>query len=373
MSEAGIRAPAKRVGGGYHIPKRQGWVYTAPDLDSRPAFTAEQQARRIAALKQRLTKHDEGLLRACIAGDEMGAKMAMRNGARVNCLDETGQTPLIKAARHNNSAVVQHLLNNDADVNKGDQQGWTPLFWAARMGSFKCVKELMNPTDKNVKGCELSKNLLQRVKDVADTKVLKLLDEERKRRGQGGEITKEDAAAEDDDFPQKSSSKSKKPVRPTQMQRKGNARNVRKARKALLNAWGEHSEAPKLKTQRPKSAPVPLVSDAMPRRKSLFLKDPRDLTEKEKEQRLERMFTDASSSMRDFMLSEDDKKISGQSRLDQKKKDLTLREGLMRDMVRNSPDPAVYSLIWKYETHAARPFNDRVVFRNWFEIGGPSG
>ena len=137
-----------------------------------------------------------------LQGDETGAKLAVRNGARINMPDEvsfpqlaassatltrhrrlqTGQTALIKAARHNNVGVLMYLLNNGADVNKGDNQGWTALFWASRMGAVACVKELMNPTNHDVKGCDYSvrTKFESRVKDIADIKVVSALEAGRK-------------------------------------------------------------------------------------------------------------------------------------------------------------------------------------------------
>lgn len=295
----------------------------------------------------------------------MGAKMAVRNGARVNCQDETGQTALIKAARHNNDKVVEYLLNANADINRGDAQGWTPLFWASRMGSTKCVRELMNPTGKDIKGCDYGARSKtdSRVKDIADSKVFRVLDEERQLRG--GDGPKEDAADEEESAmqPLQKGAKPKKATR--------NAlRNVRKVRSTLMNAWGEHSLSPKPKAVRPKSAPVPQPGQKKGRRTSVYgaEQDPRELTEAQKERRLQRLMMDASSSIKGYMTIQEEGKVSGQSRLDHKKKDLLLREGLVRDMVRNSPDPTVYSLIWKYETHGTRAFNDRVIFRNWAEM-----
>jgi len=371
-SENVFEASSKRVGGGYRIANR-GLVWKPPDLDNRPVFTAEEQAKTIAARKKRLTKHDEALLRASIAGDEMGAQLALRNGARVNCVDETGQTALVKAARHNNKDIVRCLLKEKADINKGDAQGWSPLFWASRMGSVNCVRELMNPTNKDgtpnrdIKGCDYGarSKTESRVHDIADSKVTRVLLEARKERG--GD-TKDDATADEDESSAvHSAAKPKKATR--------NAiRNVRKVRTTLMNAWGQHSLSPKPKA-RPRSAPVPAPGGGatlVKQRKGSICApidmDPRELSPAQKEKRLQRLIKDASSSIQGYMEIKEHGRVHPSTRLDHRKRDLVLREGLMKEMVRNSPDPTVYSLIWKYETHGSRAFNDRVIFRNWAEM-----
>ena len=96
--------------------------------------------------------------------------------------------------------------------------------------------------------------------------------------------------------------------------------------------------------------------------------DPRGLSPEQKERRLRRLIKDGEVAIEGYMATKAEKTISGTTRLDYKKRDHTLREGLVRDMVRNSPDPTVYSLIWKYETHPTRGFNERVIFRNWAEM-----
>jgi len=373
MSDLGVsvfEAPVKRCGGGYRLPpKLHQWH--KPDLDNRPVLTAEQQAKRIEAYKKRLTKPDEMLLRKCIEGDEAGCKDAIRQGARINCADiETGQTALIKAARHNNANCVQYLLSNGADINQSDTQGWTPLFWASRMGSVACVRELMNPTNKEVKGCDFRcvSKTDSRVKDIADEKVLRTINEERVTRGLGAEGLKEDVGA-DDDLPGSAAAKADPGQKgKAKKAAKNYKRNVVKVRKTLMNAWGENSISPKPK-MRPKSAPVDLQMTG--RRGSIVFRtdqDPRGLSEAQKEKRLKRLLTDASTGIKGYINLKEQDKVSGQIRLDHKKRDLVLREGLVRDLVRSSPDPTVYSLIWKYETHNARPSNDRVIFRNWAEM-----
>ena len=76
-----------RCGGGYKLtgpPK----AWQKPDFDTVQTVTAGDQSKRLDAIRKKLTKNEEALHRACIAGDEIGAKLAVRNGARIDCVDE---------------------------------------------------------------------------------------------------------------------------------------------------------------------------------------------------------------------------------------------------------------------------------------------
>ena len=58
------------------------------------------------------------------------AKLLIRYGAEVNCIDDRGKTPL----HHANSScdVIKTLVENGADINAKDNKGHTPLHRAAR-------------------------------------------------------------------------------------------------------------------------------------------------------------------------------------------------------------------------------------------------
>ncbi|KAJ8726997.1 hypothetical protein PYW08_015394 [Mythimna loreyi] len=52
-------------------------------------------------------------------------------GCKLNCIDNYGQTPLMKAIGCGRVAVVQKLLDLNVNIEVRDLQGWTAIFWAA--------------------------------------------------------------------------------------------------------------------------------------------------------------------------------------------------------------------------------------------------
>jgi ankyrin repeat protein len=65
----------------------------------------------------------------------------------LNAKDPYGETALIRAARHGNSAVVKALLDAGAEVNATDRNGETALSWAAQMGKTGVLKILIDSPD----------------------------------------------------------------------------------------------------------------------------------------------------------------------------------------------------------------------------------
>jgi ankyrin repeat protein len=56
----------------------------------------------------------------------------LKNGADINARDQRGDTPLIPAILHNQSAPAKLLLEHGADVNGFDASGYTAMFFAVR-------------------------------------------------------------------------------------------------------------------------------------------------------------------------------------------------------------------------------------------------
>lgn len=50
-----------------------------------------------------------------------------------NRRDAYDQTPLLRAVKQNNYALVKSLIESGADVNRADPQGWTPLHYAIEL------------------------------------------------------------------------------------------------------------------------------------------------------------------------------------------------------------------------------------------------
>eukprot|EP00658_Telonema_sp_P-2_P084934 TRINITY_DN9564_c0_g1_i3.p1 TRINITY_DN9564_c0_g1~~TRINITY_DN9564_c0_g1_i3.p1 ORF type:complete len:227 (+),score=47.18 TRINITY_DN9564_c0_g1_i3:124-804(+) len=107
-------------------------------------------------LRAPLRRQDDALLRSAIAGEEVGVKAALRQGADVDCIDEVGHTASIKASRHANLKCLMALVAAKADLNKQDENGWTAAHWAAQGGSLLCMEELINPSTKSRTGCDLN-------------------------------------------------------------------------------------------------------------------------------------------------------------------------------------------------------------------------
>jgi len=55
----------------------------------------------------------------------------VQNGANVNAIDQTGDTPLHHAALFSNIQIVRYLVESGAYVNSMDRHGFTPLHCAA--------------------------------------------------------------------------------------------------------------------------------------------------------------------------------------------------------------------------------------------------
>lgn len=51
---------------------------------------------------------------------------------------------LIEAAKNNDRATANELIESGADVNQQDEQGWTPLNWAAGRGDLEMVRLLID-------------------------------------------------------------------------------------------------------------------------------------------------------------------------------------------------------------------------------------
>jgi ankyrin repeat protein len=68
----------------------------------------------------------------------------------LNAKDPYGETALIRAARHGDSAVTKALVDAGADTNMNDRNGETALSWAAQMGKTGVLKILLDCPDVNL-------------------------------------------------------------------------------------------------------------------------------------------------------------------------------------------------------------------------------
>ncbi|KAJ8725023.1 hypothetical protein PYW07_015981 [Mythimna separata] len=67
----------------------------------------------------------------------------IEKGCKLNCIDNYGQTPLMKAIGCGREDVVQKLLDLKVNIEIRDMQGWTAIFWAAHHNQPEILKMLI--------------------------------------------------------------------------------------------------------------------------------------------------------------------------------------------------------------------------------------
>src|SRR4030095_7009564 len=83
------------------------------------------------------------------------AEVLIGEGANVNAVNRTGESPLSLACSNGNATMVQALLDARADANTPSLSGETPLIRCVRSGRVDAVKILLahdaqvNAKDKN--------------------------------------------------------------------------------------------------------------------------------------------------------------------------------------------------------------------------------
>jgi TonB family protein len=80
------------------------------------------------------------------AGCKDVAELLLANQSDANAKDNSGQTPLHWASKHDRKEVAELLLANKADANAKDNNGYTPLHLAELEGN-KSVEELLRQHD----------------------------------------------------------------------------------------------------------------------------------------------------------------------------------------------------------------------------------
>jgi ankyrin repeat protein len=79
------------------------------------------------------------------------AKLVLDKGARINAKDYMGNTPLVTAASMNNAEAVKFLVANGAKINVRDSAGLTPLDYAKKY-SNKEIIAILDPVNSKGNG-----------------------------------------------------------------------------------------------------------------------------------------------------------------------------------------------------------------------------
>ncbi|RYP13074.1 hypothetical protein DL767_010947 [Monosporascus sp. MG133] len=87
---------------------------------------------------------------ACHAGWESTVTMLLDSEAvNINCVDSSGYTPLITAARYGHGAIIERLLKKDPNISQKANDGCTALMIAARYGHEAIFEHLLKK-DPNI-------------------------------------------------------------------------------------------------------------------------------------------------------------------------------------------------------------------------------
>lgn len=95
-------------------------------------------------------RKNNDLLYAIEAGDLEKVVALIEDGAHVNSLNLTANTPLSVAVAFRQLPIVQFLLKQGADVNLANTSGITPLYRAASLNDLAIVRELLKVPTINV-------------------------------------------------------------------------------------------------------------------------------------------------------------------------------------------------------------------------------
>jgi len=113
----------------------------APKQEDEDPWASEVARRSLQA--EQIEFNLQGFERAVQVGNERAVKIFLKAGVKANEKDNSGFTPLLKAASLNRTAVAAVLIDAKADINARDLQGFTPLHWAAFRGFPEMTKLLV--------------------------------------------------------------------------------------------------------------------------------------------------------------------------------------------------------------------------------------
>jgi hypothetical protein len=102
--------------------------YTPPPPDDDPASI--KQRLLVEARKDPGLHRDTALHRAVLGGYEDVVRLLLAEGADVNAMNDSGETPLHYAAWRADTAIAELLLSHGADTGAETDVSRTPLDWA---------------------------------------------------------------------------------------------------------------------------------------------------------------------------------------------------------------------------------------------------
>jgi ankyrin repeat protein len=108
-----------------------------------------------------MSTKDEQLIEAVKTGNLETVKQLINSGAKINAVDNAGNTPLFWAVWHNSAPIVEFLLANRPNVNKSGDKGQFPLYLAAFNDNIPIMTMLLN-----YKGTDSAWNPMGQNKDV---------------------------------------------------------------------------------------------------------------------------------------------------------------------------------------------------------------
>lgn len=108
-----------------------------------------------------MSTKDTELIAAAKSGDLEKVKQLINSGAKINAVDNDGNTPLFWAVWHNRAPIVEFLLANRPNVNKSGDKGQSPLYLATFNDNIPIMTMLLN-----YKGTDKSWNPMGQNKDV---------------------------------------------------------------------------------------------------------------------------------------------------------------------------------------------------------------
>jgi len=124
----------------------------------------------------------ERFVQACAAGEINVVEALLKGGAAPNAEDSLGQTVLMRVANSGNVGLTRLLIHAKASVNQLNQDGYGAFFLAAVGGHEGVVRVLVRAKADIKQRSNKANSALDFVRHEGKTRIMKVIDEELKRR-----------------------------------------------------------------------------------------------------------------------------------------------------------------------------------------------